>query len=118
MAKTISLANRKGGVAKSTSTLNLGAALMERGKRVLLVDLDPQASLTIMAYGRSFNPNRQLKASIYNVLIDRDSFPITDVIREIRPALDLVPSREDLAGAEVQLLNEVGRENFLSDILS
>jgi chromosome partitioning protein len=118
MAKILALANRKGGVAKSTTTFNLGAALAERGKRVLLVDLDPQASLTIMAHGREFNPNRNLTSSLYDVLID-EHFPIADVVKEVRPGLDLLPSKDDLAGAEVMLLKEeVGRESILQERLS
>jgi chromosome partitioning protein len=112
MCKIIAVANQKGGTAKTTTTLNLGAALAEAGKRVLLIDFDPQAALTL-AHG--INPLR-LKQTIYDGLLD-SALPLTQIIVATQGGPDLVPANLNLAGAEVELLSEIGRELFLKEKL-
>jgi chromosome partitioning protein len=108
-ARVIAVANQKGGVGKTTSTINLGAALAEYGRRVLLVDFDPQGALSV---GLGVQPH-QLDATVYNLLMERGVEP-DDVIRETSvPNMDLLPSNIDLSAAEVQLVTEVGREQAL-----
>jgi chromosome partitioning protein len=108
-AKVLALCNQKGGVGKTTSTINLGAALAEYGRRVLLVDFDPQGALSV---GLGI-PAHQLEQTIYNVLIER-SVGIHDVvIGTCVEGMDLLPSNIDLSAAEVQLVSEVGREHTL-----
>lgn len=98
LATIIALANQKGGVAKTTSTFNLGAALHRLGHSVLLIDLDPQASLSITA---NIDVAR-LKTSIYNLLIEPGLDP-SDVILKTSAGPDLIPSTIDLSGAEIEL---------------
>jgi chromosome partitioning protein len=108
-AKVLALCNQKGGVGKTTSTINLGAALAEYGRRVLLVDFDPQGALSV---GLGI-PAHQLNQTIYNVLIER-SVGIHDVVIPTGvDDVDLLPSNIDLSAAEVQLVSEVGREHTL-----
>ncbi|MGQ0838496.1 ParA family protein [Actinokineospora sp.] len=108
-ARVLAICNQKGGVGKTTSTINLGAALTEFGRRVLLVDFDPQGALSV---GLGI-PAHQLDRTIYNVLIER-SVSIGDVvIRTCVDNMDLLPSNIDLSAAEVQLVTEVGREHTL-----
>ena len=112
-ARVISMVNQKGGVGKTTSTVSLGAALAGYGRKVLLVDFDPQGALSV-ALG--MNPN-EMDLSIYNLLTQNDCH-IGDVIVSTRvPGLDLVPSNIDLSAAEVQLVSEVGREYALQRVL-
>jgi len=113
-AKVISMVNQKGGVGKTTSTVSLGAALAGYGRRVLLVDFDPQGALSVSL---GINSNT-LDLTIYELLTDADCH-IGDVIvsTEIE-GLDLVPSNIDLSAAEVQLVNEVGREQALARALA
>ncbi len=113
-AQVVSMVNQKGGVGKTTSTVSLGAALAEYGRRVLLVDFDPQGALSV-ALGV---PAHELDLSIYNLLVDPNVL-IRDVITPTGvPGLDLVPSNIDLAAAEVQLVNEVAREMALARTLA
>ncbi|GLZ42945.1 AAA family ATPase [Actinokineospora sp. NBRC 105648] len=108
-ARVLAMCNQKGGVGKTTSTINLGAALTEFGRRVLLVDFDPQGALSV---GLGI-PAHQLERTIYNVLIER-SVGIRDVVlRTCVENMDLLPSNIDLSAAEVQLVSEVGREHSL-----
>jgi chromosome partitioning protein len=108
-AKIMAICNQKGGVGKTTSTINLGAALAEYGRRVLLVDFDPQGALSV---GLGIQP-QQLEHTIYNVLMER-SVPVNEVImRTVVDDMDLLPSNIDLSAAEVQLVAEVGREHAL-----
>src|SRR5215218_9558172 len=111
MARVIAFFNQKGGTAKTTSTLNVAAALAERGKRVLTIDMDPQASLT-MATGVDI---AQLDASVYDLLLE-DDLPIGNVIVPTSlPGVSLVPSHPDLAAAELELLNVLERERQLEN---
>jgi chromosome partitioning protein len=108
-ARVIAVCNQKGGVGKTTSTINLGAALTEYGRRVLLVDFDPQGALSV---GLGI-PAHQLEQSIYNLIMERDT-TVEDVVISTRVGgMDLLPSNIDLSAAEVQLVTEVGREQTL-----
>jgi chromosome partitioning protein len=109
MAKVIAFANQKGGVAKTTTTLNLGVALSELGKRVLLVDLDPQGNLTM---SQGMNPDA-IERSMFDVLVHR--IPISDVIHTVE--VDIAVSSIDLAGAELALSALIGRERALEKAL-
>jgi len=112
-ARVIAMCNQKGGVGKTTTTINLGAALAELGRRVLLVDFDPQGSLSV---GLGVPP-QEMELSVYNLLMERD-VELTDVVVPTDvPGLDLVPSNIDLSAAEVQLVNEVAREQTLARVL-
>jgi chromosome partitioning protein len=109
-ATVIALCNQKGGVGKTTTAINLGAALAELGRRVLLLDFDPQGSLAV---GLGINPH-ELDQSVYNVLMDRDT-SIADVLVDTGvEGMDLVPSNIDLSAAEVALVGEVAREMTLA----
>nr|WP_243726981.1 ParA family protein [Actinocrispum wychmicini] len=108
-AKVLAICNQKGGVGKTTSTINLGAALAEYGRRVLLVDFDPQGALSV---GLGI-PAHSLEQTIYNVIIERSVEVDEVVIRTVVDDMDLLPSNIDLSAAEVQLVAEVGREHTL-----
>lgn len=109
-ARVIAMCNQKGGVGKTTSSINLGAALAEYGRRVLLVDFDPQGALTA---GMGLNPH-SLDTSVYNVLLDRE-LTLKSVVHTTHVAnVDVVPANIDLAAAEVQLVSEVAREMVLA----
>src|ERR1051326_3709158 len=105
--RIIALMNQKGGVGKTTTTVNLGAALAELGKRVCLIDLDPQAHLTIN-YG--VDPSPQI-CSLYDVLVEGKSF--LEAVHKVEQNIALVPSSIDLAGAEIELVSVLGRETLL-----
>ena len=112
-AKVVAMCNQKGGVGKTTSTINLGAALAEYGRRVLLVDMDPQGALSA---GLGV-PHYELDKTIHNVLVE-PRVSIDDVLLSTRiNHMDLVPSNIDLSAAEIQLVNEVGREQTLGRAL-
>ncbi|WP_375482895.1 ParA family protein [uncultured Jatrophihabitans sp.] len=113
-ARVISLCNQKGGVGKTTSTINLGASLAELGRRVLLVDFDPQGALSA---GLGIAPH-QLERTTYNLMLER-SVHIDDVLLKTGiPGVDLLPSNIDLSAAEIQLVTEVGREQTLARSLA
>ena len=104
--EVIAVANQKGGVAKTTTVVNLGAALSERGLRVLAVDLDPQGSLT---FSLGFDPD-ELEPTMHDVLLGKVA--LTDAI-VAHAEMDLAPATIDLAGGEVALLSRTGREHAL-----
>ena len=112
-ARILAMCNQKGGVGKTTSTINLGAALAEQGRRVLLVDFDPQGALSV---GLGVNP-LQLDRTIYNLLMERNIVVDDVMLRTGVPGMDLLPSNIDLSAAEVQLVNEVAREQSLLRVL-
>jgi chromosome partitioning protein len=109
LARVIAFANQKGGVAKTTTTLNLGVALVEKGKRVLAIDLDPQGNLTM---SQGWNPD-EIDRSMFDVLVHR--LPLTEIIRSNE--LDVGVSSIDLAGAELALSSMIGRERALEKAL-
>jgi chromosome partitioning protein len=105
VGQVIAFANQKGGVAKTTTTLNLGVALAEQGKRVLAVDLDPQSNLTM---SQGVDPE-DLERSMFDVLVHKT--PIEQVIQHRE--IDVAASSIDLAGAELALSSMIGRERAL-----
>jgi len=112
-ARVLSLCNQKGGVGKTTSTINLGAALAEAGRKTLLVDFDPQGALSV---GLGFNPH-DMDLTVYNLLTSREVSVRDVLLKTDVPNLDLLPSNIDLSAAEVQLVNEVAREQILANAL-
>ncbi len=116
MTKVIAVANQKGGVGKTTTTMNLGAALANRGERVLLIDFDPQCSLTVYCGIEA----HELKYSVYNALIGRPAKITLDSIttKTGDPNVYLVPSGIDLARADMELAAELMREAFLKRAIS
>src|ERR1041384_1933285 len=109
MSRVIALANQKGGVAKTTSTLNLAVAFAEQGNKVLAVDLDPQGNLTM---SQGLNPDT-IERSMYDVLVHK--LPIGQIIQ--RGEIDLGGASIDLAGAELALSSMIGRERALEKAL-
>lgn len=113
-ARVLALVNQKGGVGKTTTTINLGAALAELGGRVLLVDMDPQGSLGL---GLKAEPHR-LERTIYDLLLgDGDLDPDEVILDTGIPGVHLLPANIELAGAELQLVQEVAREQSLKRVL-
>src|SRR5215208_1764584 len=110
LTRVIVFANQKGGVAKTTTTLNLGVAFKEQGYRVLLVDLDPQGNLTM---SQGMNPDA-IERSMYDVLVHR--VPIEEVVQHAE--VDIAVSSIDLAGAELALSSMIGRERALEKALA
>lgn len=111
MGAVIALANQKGGVGKTTTSINLGACLADKRQRVLLIDLDPQGNATS---GLGIE-KQQIKQSIYDVLIDDDTM-LKDIIQpSSHPGLDIAPTTIALSGAEVELTNLMARETRLKD---
>lgn len=109
LQKIITLANHKGGVSKTTSTASIGACLANMGKKVLLIDLDGQANLTLY-----FIPNEdEIETSVFDALVDGVPLPV----KHIRENLDLVPSSLEMASAEIALTNLLAREQLLSRLL-
>jgi chromosome partitioning protein len=113
-ARVLALCNQKGGVGKTTTTINLGAALAETGRRVLLVDFDPQGALSV---GLGVNPH-ELDLTVYNLMMQRDVSIDEVLLKTAIPGLDLLPGNIDLSAAEVQLVSEVAREQTLARVLA
>src|SRR5689334_16384856 len=109
LSRVIAFANQKGGVAKTTTTLNLGVALAEKGAKVLAIDLDPQGNLTM---SQGWNPD-EIDRSMFDVLVHK--LPITEIIRQ--GEIDVAVSSIDLAGAELALSSMIGRERALEKAL-
>jgi chromosome partitioning protein len=112
-ARIIAMCNQKGGVGKTTSTMNIAAALAEYGRKVLLVDFDPQGALSA---GLGINAYTE-EPTVYNLLVDRTA-QTRDVIKSTSvPNLDILPANIDLSAAELQLVTEMGREKALQRAL-
>ena len=111
-AHVVAVVNQKGGVAKTTSVASIGAAFVELGRRVLLVDLDAQASLT---FSLGLDPDA-VEGSVYDVLLG--TAPAAEAIHHTDDGVDLMPSTIELAGAEAQLLSRPGREFVLRSALA
>jgi chromosome partitioning protein len=112
-ARIVALCNQKGGVGKTTSTINLGAALAEYGRRVLIIDFDPQGAASVALGAQA----REDEKTIYDTLMSA-SVGLKDVIRPTAtPGLDIAPANIDLSAAEVQLVGEVARESVLARVL-
>ena len=108
MSKIIAVSNHKGGVGKTTSVVNIGAGLSNEGKRVLLIDLDPQANLSQSL--KVTGSDRDIYGSLKGL------YPLSPI--SVNPKLDIVSSTLDLSGAEIELSSEVGREFILKELIS
>lgn len=112
MAKIVSITNQKGGVGKTTTSINLAASLVKHGKRILLIDMDPQGNASV-GCGLELE---EIENTIYELLVD--GLDPKDVIVSSESGVDLIPANGDLAGAQVELLNEIGRELRLQKALT
>tara|TARA_B100000029_G_scaffold505256_1_gene585642 strand:+ start:1755 stop:2528 length:774 start_codon:yes stop_codon:yes gene_type:complete len=113
MTKTIAIANQKGGVGKTTTAINLATAMCSIGKKVLIIDLDPQSNATT---GLGIT-SEEIKKNIYNLMVS-EKYTSEYIYKTIIPTLDIIPATMDLAGAEVELVNIEDREKRLKKILN
>ena len=111
MGKAIAIFNQKGGVGKTTTNINLAACLALKGKKVLILDIDPQGNTT-SGIGVS---KKTLEKTVYNILVDDEFDPREAIINTSVENLDLIPASVDLAGAEVELVQIDGREKALKN---
>src|SRR5512134_3780192 len=109
MTQTISIANQKGGVGKTTTVINLGVALAQMKKKTLVLDLDPQSALSA---GLGINANA-VEHTIYDLLMNPDDIPVNRAIYPAQTYLDLIPANNHLAAAEIELIPELRREMVL-----
>ena len=114
MSKAIAIFNQKGGVGKTTTNINLGASLAAFGKKILMLDIDPQGNTT-SGIGIS---KKNLEYTMYDLLIDSDFDTHEAIIHTAVSNLDLVPANVDLAGAEIELVQISGREKRLRDAIA
>lgn len=112
-ARIIAMCNQKGGVGKTTTTINLAAALAEVGRKVLIVDFDPQGAASV---GLGI-PTHELETTVYNLLVDRSASIDDAIVATNFAGLDVLPANIDLSAAEVQLVGEVARESILARVL-
>jgi chromosome partitioning protein len=112
-ARVVAICNQKGGVGKTTTTINLGAALADYGRRVLVVDFDPQGALSV---GLGYDP-RSFDTTIYNLLMERGRHAKEILLPTPVEGMDLLPSNIELSAAELQLVTEVAREQALMRVL-